>query len=185
MQKENVKEVDFSNKFETFDNRDNIFFTEHVVVPPEFNIDILLSFREKAGIFKNKYIDLKQMKALASAISYTPIFSSLNNRNISFSTCVYFLHILKECGLVMTTIQNPTRENLILSEVYENNGLTSLYEINNESGKTTDVRISMIIINLYQLFNNELVEECIDKVNSFIDYQNQLSKASKMTISQL
>jgi len=94
----------------------------------------------------------------------------LNNPRMKITTCLYFLHLLEQTGLIMDDITNPFRQEYthILKGVHEGDHLFL-------RGQETK-NVNLIIFNLYEMhkqqvgkqaFQNSLkMEEAINKVNS-------------------
>ena len=74
---------------------------EVVAIPPEFELKHHLKMREQMGIFESTKVNLKDLLIMADGVKYSPFFMIMNNLNISIQSCMYFLHLINELGLVL------------------------------------------------------------------------------------
>lgn len=138
---------------------ENYNTVEVVAVPPDFDIKQYLSMRESAGIFKHKGIDLKNLSIIADAVKSTPVFCLQNNIRINPVTCMFFIKIVNELGLVLKSVNNPLRENI---EIH----MDHMTEY--ESGEALIIRgqaaktVNFTILNIYPLMNDDVIVEAME-----------------------
>lgn len=146
---------------------------EAVAIPPDFEIENHLKMREAAGIFENEHVNLKQLTLIAEGVKASPIFASLNNPIIEPHTCMYFLHIMEELGLVVTTVDNPVKRN---RQEYQS-FLAGWSDQQRNYVRGQDVfRMNFIVINLYQLYQKNVMEEVVEAVNHIIQHGEDVKK---------
>ena len=146
---------------------------EAVAIPPEFHIENHLKMREAAGIFENEHINLKQLALIAEGVKSSAIFASLNNPLIEPHTCMYFLHIMSELGLIINSVDNPVKRN---KQEYQSflNGWSD-QQRNYIRGQDV-FRLNFVVINLYQLYQQDVMDEVVEAVNDVLQYSDEVKK---------
>jgi hypothetical protein len=154
---------------------DNYNICEVVAVPQNFDIKSFLSMREQMGMFKAKNIDSKLLEAVSMAVTCSPIFSSMNNALINPYVFSYFLHILDELGLIIKNYHNPIRKN------YRDKPYLEFCQ-RWEEGRYTYIRgqevkrISFIVINIVQLFSQDVIDEAKKALEDIEKFQTDANK---------
>lgn len=180
--KENVTPIPTSSgteysKLNEHGRFDKILILEYVVIPPGFDILNHLKMREQIGIFENKNIELPHLKIISDSISFSPVFSILNNIKISIVSCIFFLKIIDELDLVVRSIHNPLRrsyENLI-----KNNGQTDV-DLLITMNCHADTVFNFVIINLACVYNDNTINEVIEKCNKVYQEQEEYKESLKL-----
>jgi len=158
---------------------DNYFTVEFVAIPPDFDISNYLSLREQAGIFGDlKNVNLDQVRKIADGAKFSPVFSVLNNAQLSVESCLYFLYVVNELGLVVKSIHNPIRKSSssykgFLSWHNESKG-NHMY-ISGQAVK----RINIIIINIFPLMNQDVIDEAMGIAANLQEYQKEVDNNLK------
>lgn len=162
---------------------DNYLICEFVVVPHDFEIESLLTLREQAGIFPFPQIDLAHLRIISASVKYSPVYNMLNNsEKINYRTCLYFLHILYEAGLILETMDSPVRRLFGSYKRMIDNSCSSDSEDQEERPIYIDFgtrvrNLNFSIINMFNLLNEEMISKSVQKVNEFIDYQKRIRKS--------
>lgn len=146
---------------------------EAVAVPPNFQIENHLKMREAAGIFENEHVNLKQLALISEGVKASPIFASLNNPLIEPHTCMYFLHIMQELGLVVTKVDNPVKRNRQEYESFLNSW--GKQQVNYVRGQDV-YRMNFIVINLYQLYQQDIMDEVVEAINQVVEHTEDVKK---------
>jgi hypothetical protein len=163
----------------------NYLFVEFVAVPPDFDIDIHLTLRENVGLFDNDKVRLGIIEKIVEGIKHSPVVNMMNNALLDPITGVYLLSILDELGLIVRSIPNPIRQS---QEDYKD--FVRRHTKRMKEGYLTFVRgqevqrINLIIINVYQLINQHVVDETIKIANQIqkeqVDIQKRIKKIGKI-----
>lgn len=146
---------------------------EAVAIPPDFQIENHLKMREAAGIFENEHINLKQLALISEGVKSSAIFASLNNPLIEPHTCMYFLHIMEELKLVVTSVDNPVKRNR--QEYNKFLEQWSQQQVNFVRGQDV-YRMNFIVINLYKLYQQKVMDEVVEAVNQIIQHGEDVKK---------
>jgi len=159
---------------------ENYFLVEFVSVPPDFDIGNFLTLREQVGQFDIKGVELNQIKKIADAIRFSPVTSLLNNALLNPVVGFYLLSILDELGLIVKTISNPLRKSM---EEYKD--FVKKYNRNMREGYLTYIRgqeakrVNIVIVNLFQMMNQNVIDESLKIANDIHEYQNKINKKFK------
>ena len=180
--KENVTPIPTSSNIEYSKTNDHgsfdkLLILEYVAIPPGFDILNHLKMREQVGIFENKKIQLKHLEIISSAVSVSPVFSILNNIKISIPSCLFFLIVMNELDLVIKNIHNPLRksyQNLIKNSRDE----YDVYILNSLNCHK-DTVFNFVIINLACVYNDNTINEVIDKCNRIYKEQQEYEESLK------
>jgi len=152
---------------------DEYFMVEVVAVPPNFEITNHLKMREAAGIFDHEKVNLRQLITISMAVKATPIFSALNNPLLDPYSCMYFLHIMAQLGLIIKSADNPIKRNREEYEVF----LKRWEEGRHIYVRGQDVlRMNFIVINLVPLYQQNVMDEAVDAVNSVLDHTENVKR---------
>ncbi len=146
---------------------------EAVAVPPDFQIENHLKMREAAGIFENEHVNLKQLALISEGVKSSPIFATLNNPVIEPHTCMYFLHIMEELGLVITSVDNPVKRNRQEYNAFLNGW--SDQQRNFVRGQEV-YRINFVVINLYQIYQQNIMTEVKDSIEQVLKHTEDVRK---------
>ena len=150
---------------------DNYFTVEFVAIPPDFDISNYLSLREQAGIFGDfKNVNLSQVRKIADGAKFSPVFSVLNNSSLSIDSCLYFLYVINELGLIVKSIHNPVRTSASSYKDFlewHNNADGDYMYIR---GQTTK-RINIVIVNIFPLMNQNVITEAMEIAVKLQEYQ--------------
>lgn len=152
---------------------ENYMTVEFVAIPPDFDIMNFLSLREQSGIFNFKNINLKQLKIISEGVKASPVFSILNNVRIDPITCLYFLKVINELGLVLKSIYNPIRKNIdyILNQLDDQDKHQTI-NIKRQNVK----RVNFTIINLFPLMNEDVIGESLEIAKNLQKYQQEVDE---------
>jgi hypothetical protein len=159
---------------------ENYFLVEFVSVPPNFDISNFLTLREQVGQFDINQVELNQIKKIADAIKFSPVVSLLNNALLNPVAGFYLLSVLDELGLVVKSITNPLRKS---GEEYKR--FIKRYNENSKEGYLTYIRgqetkrVNIIIINLFQMMNQNVIDESLKIANDLQKYQIEVDKKLK------
>ena len=150
----------------------NYHLCEFVAIPTNFTIEQHLKMREQMGMFPSPNINLKQLMVLAEGVKNSSVTTIMNNVSISIQTCLYFIYILNELGVVLSSIHNPLRLNsddyLNLIKYHDNTDNNRHYI----RGQTYDT-MNMIIVNVFHLFNEITLEEALGIAESLKKHQEE------------
>lgn len=154
---------------------DNYHTVEIVAVPPDFDIVNYLSIREQAGIFKQKHVNTKHIQIIAEGVRSSPVFAMMNNTHISPVTCMFFIKIMKELGLILKSIHNPLRKDLdVYMKRVDENPSSYLYVAGQEIK-----RINFTIINIFPMMSQEVLDEAVDSAKNLQVYQKEVNEKLK------
>ena len=156
------------------------FFVEFVAIPPDFDIGSFLTLREHVGIFENDKVQLSLIQKIVEGIKYSPVTSLLNNALLSPITGLFLLSVLEDLGLIVKTIPNPIRKG---KESY-GDFLKRHYNRYKKNDSTfvrgQDVkRVNLVIINLFQLFDQNIVDSTIKIAQKIQEQQIELEERRK------
>ena len=156
---------------------DNYFTVEFVAIPPDFDLESHLLMREQVGITEFKDVDIGSVKKIAMAVTHSPVFAVMNNALLSASSCMYFLHILNELGLILKTIPNPMR---MIGDDYKN--FIKRYEARNSHiyirGQDAN-RLNFIIVNLFPMMEGNVINEVMEIAQNLQKYQVDMEENMK------
>ena len=148
---------------------------EFVAVAPDFDVTNYLSLREGAGIFKFNKVNLYHVIKIADAVKHSPVFATMNNALLSASSCMYFLSIVNELGLILKSIHNPMRMD---GSKYTE--FIKQYEKTNESYiyiRGQEIKhLNFIIINLFSMMNQNVINEAFETAQSLQQYQTEVDE---------
>ena len=128
-------------------------------------------------------VNLNQVKKIAMGVQYSPVFAIMNNALISPSSCMYFLAIVNELGLVLKSIHNPMRTN-----VYDYKNYIETFE--KSQGRRINIRgqdvtrLNFIIVNIFPMMADNVIKESMDIVHNLQEYQKTVDDKLK-TISRI
>jgi len=143
---------------------------EIVAIPPDFDILNYLSLREQAGIFKNKKINKQHLEIIAEGVKASPVFSMLNNIRIDPATCLYFLKVIHELGLVLKSLYNPMRNHIdMYLEQMEERGQVYI------RGQRTET-VNFTIINIFPMMNDDVISEAMSIATKLHEYQIEVDE---------
>jgi hypothetical protein len=166
--------VKFEKRYELSHDIDTYSAVEYVAIPENFELENHLTFRERMGLQKNKNINMKNIKAMAMAVRSGPTFTMMNSQFISIHDCVYFLYILDQLDCIVRSIPNPFR---FYNDTYER-WIDDSIRLDSNTEIFIDghfVRnINLIIINIYNLMNDETFEDVIQTATDLEEYQKNL-----------
>lgn len=145
--------------------QNNFVILDFVAIPPNFDISSFLSLREQVGISRYREIDLEQVKIMAEGIKHSPVLAVLNNHRMKSGACLYLLSIIEELGLVVKSIDNPIRRSF---QQYEN-------YLKNRGPKSHGLNI--IIVNIFPLLGDNIIEESLEIAKKLQSYQNELDES--------
>jgi len=146
---------------------------EVVAAPPNFEITNHLKMREAAGIFDHEDVNLRQLVIISEAVKATPIFSILNNPLINPHTCMYYLHIMGQLGLIIKSVDNPVKRD---REEYET-FLKRWKKGRHVYVRGQDVlRMNFIIINLVPMYQQHVMDEAVKAVESVLEHTDAVKK---------
>lgn len=146
---------------------------EVVAVPPEFEITNHLKMREAAGIFDHEKVNLRELVTVSMGVAASPIFAVLNNPTINPYTCMYFLHIMNELGLVIKSVSNPVKNG---REEYK--GFLERWDEEHYTyvrGQEV-MRMNMLIINLVPLYTQDVMDEAVDAVKAVLEHTEDVKQ---------
>ena len=146
----------------------NFLFLEFVAVPANFDINSYMSMREQLGLMRmptDIKVDFEKTKFLAETIKLSPVFSILNNNNLEASSCLYLLAILDDLELIVRSISNPIRRG-------HNDYLTYIKNFSHRSR----FYLNIVIINICQLFTDEVINESLSIATQLATYQQELEE---------
>lgn len=152
----------------------NYFSIEFVAIPPDFDISNFLSLREQAGIFKFEEVDLDQVRKIAEGVKYSPVFAVMNNALLSASSCMYFLSVLNDLGLILKSIHNPMRMN---GNDYKH--FIETYEAPNRSLHIRGQRVktlNFIIVNIFPMMSQNVIDEAFEIAQNLQKYQSEVDQ---------
>lgn len=149
------------------------FMIEVVAVPSDFEITNHLKMREAAGIFDHEKVNLRQLVTISMAVRATPIFSALNNPLLNPYACMYFLDIMQELDLIINSVDNPIKRNREEYKVF----LKRWEEGEHVYVRGQDVlRMNFIIINLVPLYQQNVMDEAVEAVNSILEHTKNVKR---------
>jgi len=154
---------------------ENYMTIEFVAIPPDFDIMNYLSLREQANIFSLKHVNLKHLEIIADGVKSSPVFSMLNNIRIEPTTCLYFLKVIHELGLVLKTLHNPIRSNIDHVLQHLDKMGKSKYDEVFIRGQTAK-RVNFTIINIFPMMNEEIIHEAMSIAQKLQEYQKEVDK---------
>ena len=152
---------------------EDYLMVEVVAVPPNFEITNHLKMREAAGIFENDKVNLKQLAIISEGVKASPIFCALNNPIIEPETCMYFLHIMSELGLIIKSIDNPIKRNREEYSVFLKKWNSERY--NYVRGQDI-LRLNFIVINLVPIYQQHVMDEAVEAVNQVLKHTADIKK---------
>jgi hypothetical protein len=145
---------------------------EVVAIPEDFKLENHLKMRERMGIFKSSMVNIKHLNLISESVKYSPFFIVLNNQNISIHSCMYYLHIVNELGLVLKSVDNPIRK----STTYENY-VSRLKQDDFQILRGIEFkRIHFIIVNVVPLLQQNVIQEASQAIANIQQYQKEIEK---------
>jgi len=156
---------------------DNYVMAEFVAIPQDFDLQSHLHMREQIGIYQVKNMNITQANIFIEGIKNAPVFCSMNNALINPNICFFVLQLFQELGLILKTVDNPMRRDMdkdvfMSWAKYWNSG-----DRNDIRGQQVK-RISFLIINVVQLFQEEVYEEALTAMNRVQKYQAEINSAT-------
>jgi len=168
--KESIKLLERDNKeLSSYyqDIRNSFTVLEFVAIPVNFDISSFLSLREQVGISKYDGIDLEQVKFFAETVKNSPVLGLFNTTQIG--PLLYLLSIFEELNLIVTSIHNPIRKR---HQQYEN-----FIENNLRLSPEERYNINIILINIFPLIGDKVIEESLKIAENLQQYQTELNKS--------
>ena len=145
---------------------------EVVAIPPEFELTHHLQMREQMGIFEGSKITLKELKIISEGVKHSAFFMIMNNLNLSIQSCMYYLHIINELGLVVKGVHNPIRKTDTYRRFATEWDQNKWNIIRGQEVKS----LHFIIINMVPMLQQSAVDEAITIVNDILSYQQEIEK---------
>lgn len=150
----------------------NYMTIEFVAIPPDFDIVNYLSMREQAGIFKSEKINIAHLKVIAEGVKSSPVFMMLNNIRIDPITCLYFLKIINELGLVLKTLYNPMRDDIDrFIDRFTSHPDSRIY-IRGQQAET----VNFAIVNIFPMMNEDVINESMQIAAELQKYQTEVEE---------
>lgn len=169
----NMNIDDASDHRELNTNIDNYVVAEFVAVPENFDLDAHLSMREQVGIFSVNQINTNQVHIISQGVVNSPVFSTMNNALLSPQSCMFYLLLLDELGLILKKVDNPFRR-------LNNNYIDFMKHWDDQRYnyvRGQDVlRISFLIINIVPLLQQNVIDEAVKAANNIIKYQEEINQ---------
>jgi len=168
--KESIKLLEKDNKeLSSYyqDIRNSFTVLEFVAIPVNFDISSFLSLREQVGISKYDGIDLEQVKFFAETVKHSPVLGLFNTNQIG--PLLYLLSIFEELNLIVTSIHNPIRKRY---QQYEN-----FIENNLRLSPKERYNVNIILINIFPLMGDKIIEESLKIAENLQQYQTELNKS--------
>lgn len=159
---------------------ENYFTVEFVAIPPDFDISNFLSIREQGGMFGDlEHVNISQVRKIADGVKHSPVFSILNNALLSIDSCLYFLNVVNELGLVVKSIHNPIRSTRSdykrFLKYYNEYGGKNVIHIRGQDVK----RINIVIVNIFPLMSQKVIDEAIGIAGKLQEYQTEVDENIK------
>lgn len=155
---------------------DTLTVCEFVSIPPNFQIESHLSYRENFEMFKFEGISLDILKIISSSIANSVVFATVNNANMDPKNVFYLMQVFSEIGVIVNSIDNPFRR-------YNNDKIYDRFAKHWSSEKYTNVRgqevkrINFIIFNLFHMFTNDIYEETMKNAKEIMERQIKIDTA--------
>ena len=150
----------------------NYLVTEVVAVPLDFSIQNYLSMREQMGMFQAEKVDSKQLEIISMGVTFSPIFSTMNNPVINPYSVGYFLHILDEIGLIIKSQHNSIRKTYSGKSYLEFCKHWDNEHYQYVRGQEVK-RISFVIVNIVQLLQKDVIKEARKALAEVVKYQTE------------
>lgn len=162
--------------FKTRSKSEAYSIVEFVAIPSNFDITTHLKMRERMGLFDASQVNVRQLEIISMAVSSSPVFTILNNPNISMSSCWFFLSLMDELNLIVRKIKNPLRRN---KSDYER-----LLKLPPDNGYHIDdnvyYEINFIIVNVMQFVSMEIAEEAWNVAEKIEEFQLSINVSKNM-----
>ena len=159
--------------------RSGIVTIEFVAVPSTFKIDNHLSMREAINQFMNEKVTLKNVRLISDSIVSTPVFSISNVSTPVMAAAIMVLTILKELHLDVDRTSSWLQKNASYKDLLlpHNNWFTS----DGDDHRVNIAKGTLVIVNLYQLVEQGILDEVIQRVVEIEDFANavEISKKTK------
>jgi hypothetical protein len=156
---------------------DNYVMAEFVAIPQDFDLQSHLHMREQIGIYQVKNMNITQANIFIEGIKNAPVFCAMNNELINPNICFFVLQLFQELGLILKAVDNPMRRDMDKDAFmswakYWNSG--DLQDIRGQQVR----RISFLIINVVQLFQEEVYEEALTAMKRVQKYQAEINSTT-------
>ena len=152
---------------------DDYIVAEFVAVPENFDLDAHLSMREQVGIFAVNQIDTKQVHIISQGVVNSAVFSTMNNALLSPQSCMFYLLLLGELGLILKKVDNPLRRLNYSYEDFIKHWENERY--NFVRGQQV-LRINFLIVNIVPLLQQDVIDEAVKAANDIIKYQEEINQ---------
>ena len=155
--------------------RDLPVVVEFVAVPSTFDIDLFLSMREGAGMFDGKETNLAHLKFVADTIRASPYFILAKVPETTIQSVFLCMEIFRELGLTVDTNYSEAFDSKFRGRSWK-----AHTEYNYQKGHIGQSAFVIIIVNLYNLVEQNILQPVIEKVVDAEDRMIQLEKDMKM-----
>lgn len=162
---------------------ENYLVTEVVAVPLDFDIKNYLSMREQIGMFPTDEVNFRQLEVISMGVTFSSVFSSMNNPIINPYSVGYFLHILDEIGLIIKSQHNTIRKTYSGKSYLEFCKHWKNEEFQYIRGQEVK-RISFVIVNVVQLLQKNIIKEVKKALEDVITYQTESKEKMKEIIHE-
>lgn len=159
------------------DFRGGIVTIEFVALPSTFNIDNHLSMRESVNQFMNQKITLKNVRLISQSIVSTPVFSISSVSVKVMAAALMVLTIIKELNLSVERVSSWLSKNSSYKDLLQPHGH---WFTDDEYGDRSSIsKGTLVIVNLYQLIEQGILNDVIEKVVEIEDYANSVTESVK------
>jgi hypothetical protein len=156
---------------------------ELVAVPSSFDMDLFLSMREGAGMFKGSETNLEHVKFIAETIKASPWFILSKAPELTIQSAFFCLEVFRQLELTVDSNYSEAWDSKFRGRTWERE--SDHWNFQQADGRLSQVAFVMVIINLYRLVEDGIlrpvlqkVAEVEERVENALETQKMLDKKS-------
>ena len=149
---------------------------DFVAVPSTFDIDLVLSMREGAGMFDGIETNLEHVKFVAETIKESPYMILSKTPDITVQSAFFCLEIFRELGLTLDSNLSNASDSKFRGRTWEHHAKHYKYQ----QGHIAQMAFLIVIVNVYKLVEEGIISKIADKIQSVQDRVNKLNENMKM-----
>lgn len=156
--------------------RDIPVAVDFVAVPSTFDIDLVLSMREGAGMFDGTETNLQHVKFVAETIKESPYMVLSKTPEVTVQSAFFCLEIFRELGLTLDSNLSDASDSKFRGRTWEQHAK----HYNYQQGHISQMAFLIVIVNVYKLVEEGIISKIADKIQSVQDRVDKLKENMKM-----
>jgi hypothetical protein len=158
------------------DIRDIPVAVDFVAVPSSFDIDLVLSMREGAGMFDGKETNLEHVKFVAETVAASPFTILSKTPDITVQSAFFCLEIFRELGLTIDSNYSEAQDSKFRGRKWEMESKHYEYQ----RGHIAQSAFLIVIVNVYRLIEEGIMDKVSDAIDSMQERVDKMNENMEM-----